>query len=63
MVASESSFTNSFYFYLPTAREVGVRLPFFFFMVEVIKIFHVAPPKSHPIDEVGLWNLRLHVDG
>lgn len=43
MPASNATYTFNFYFYLPTIREVGVRLLFSSFTVEVLPTPNVAP--------------------
>lgn len=48
MAASDAYFISSFYFYLPTIREVEVRLPFSSFVLGVIKVLNMVPSQIIP---------------
>lgn len=47
MAAYESSYTHSFYLYLPTICDVGVYLPFSSFEAKVLIMLNVAPSQPH----------------
>lgn len=53
MTTFDTSSTSSYYFYLPTIREVGVCLPLSPFMEEVLTVLNVAYSKITPND----WSL------